>query len=943
MKTFVILIFLCISITALLAANPVYVNHGERYFTFQIQDRSELQKLDRMISIDNVKGKTVYAYANEKEWADFQKLSYKATLLYHPGTLIDVQMSSNDRDIWAFDTYPTYDQYVTMMNTFATNYPNLCQVYELGTLASGRKLLFAHISSNVTTPAAKPEVMFTSSIHGDETTGYILMLHLINQLLSQYGTDSRLTAMVNNLDIWINPLANPDGTYAGGNSSVSGATRYNHNSVDLNRNFRDPIYGYPTTQELETTLFQNFAMSHHFIQVANFHGGSEVCNYPWDSWTSSQHTHPDNAWFYNECKAYADTARAVSSSYMTDITSSGVTEGGDWYSISGGRQDFTTYFAHGREVTFEISETKLLPASQLLTLWNYNYKSFYKYLERAYYGIRGTVTNESGTGISATITVQGHDSYNSEVITDPTFGDYYRMIAPGTYTLVISATGYQTKTISNVTVSTYTSVVPENIFMDSLNPPTALQAVAGNGVVDLSWTAPSPIPSGGYRIYKNSTLLTTTTATSYSDTAVTNGVTYSYYITALYNSPVEESAPTHTATATPGISEPTQTISLANGWNLISFNVHPSNMAPSNVFSSVVGNLLQVKNLTQTYDPSLPSYLNTLTSLTDGQGYWTHMSATTSLSVQAPAVSITSTSVHLNSGWNLIGFIPQAGQAIETSLAGIMSHVLQVKSLTQSYDPSLPSYLNTLTSLTPGKGYWAKVDASCDLTYPSAKSGKPLSIANADMPIPDWQPVIYPNNSATLYGTVEVNCLPAELGDVVAAFINGECVSVCPVQIANGFAYVTLVINMPADQAVASFKVYDSSTDQIVDILSTEDLVTGEVYGINGLVDLETAPCTAIDPVMSVPVVLMQNYPNPFNPTTFINFNVKAKGFVELYIYNIKGDLVKTLVKGYQAPGTHIVNWNGTDDNGKSVSSGVYFYKVKSGSYTSTKKMILIK
>jgi hypothetical protein len=947
LKLTMILLFLCISLTVVFAVvNPVYVNHGERYFSFQIRDKAELQTLTRMISIDNVKDNTVYAYANQKEWDSFNKLSYKITPLYHPSTLIDPGMSTNDRDIWSFDTYPSYDQYVTMMNTFATNYPNLCQIYELSTLASGRKILFAHISSNIATPAAKPEVMYTSSMHGDEVTGYILMLRLINTLLTQYGTDSRLTAMVNNLDIWINPVANPDGTYAGGNSSVSGATRGNANGIDLNRNFRDPVTGYPATQQPETILYQNFALSHHFIQVANFHGGAEVCNYPWDVWTSSVHTHPDNAWFFNECTAYAVAAKSHNSSYMTDVVSSGVTEGGDWYVVNGGRQDFTTYFAHGREVTYEVSSTKMPIASTMPTYWTYNYESLLTYLECAYYGIRGTVTNGSGTGLTATITVSGHDAYNSEIITDPTFGDYYRMIAPGTWTLVYSATGYQTKTISNISVASYTSVVTQNVIMDGLNAPLNLIATPGDGVVNLSWSAPSPVPSGGYRIYRNNVLYTTlaNTITTYSDTGVTNGTPYSYYVKALYNTPIEESPASNTVNATPGVTNPTQVISLTSGWNLMSLDVHPTSMAPANVFSTVIANLLQVKNLTQTYDPALPSYLNTLTSLTDGQGYWVRMNSTSSLSLTAPAVNPTSTTIHLNTGWNLIGFTPQASQAIATSLSGIMSYIIQVKSLTQSYDPSLPSYLNTLTNLVPGKGYWAKVNAACDLVYPSSKSGNnDPSIIYSETPIPDWQPVIYPNNSATLYGTVEINCHPAEQGDIVGAFINNECVSVSEVQINDGIAYVTLVINMPSDEATASFKVYDYSVDQVVDITSTASLSAGGVYGNDGLVALETAICPTDDPTAQAPVTLSQNYPNPFNPNTSIIYNLKNKGYVELSVYNVKGDLVRSLVQGNDSAGSHTVSWNGTDNCGKNVASGLYFYKVKSGSFTSTKKMILIK
>ncbi len=88
---------------------------------------------------------------------------------------------------------------------------------------------------------------------------------------------------------------------------------------------------------------------------------------------------------------------------------------------------------------------------------------------------------------------------------------------------------------------------------------------------------------------------------------------------------------------------------------------------------------------------------------------------------------------------------------------------------------------------------------------------------------------------------------------------------------------------------------------------------------------------------------LLNNYPNPFNPETTIAFNVKDAGDVTIDIYNIKGQKVKQLVNDNYSTGIHTVVWNGQDDNNNKVSSGVYFYKMRSGKYSKTKKMILMK
>ena len=88
---------------------------------------------------------------------------------------------------------------------------------------------------------------------------------------------------------------------------------------------------------------------------------------------------------------------------------------------------------------------------------------------------------------------------------------------------------------------------------------------------------------------------------------------------------------------------------------------------------------------------------------------------------------------------------------------------------------------------------------------------------------------------------------------------------------------------------------------------------------------------------------LFQNYPNPFNPTTIIRFVVPGTDPVHLAVFDVKGRQVRTLVSGGVSPGPHEVQWDGTNDHGAGVSSGVYFYRIVSGNWYQTKKMVLIK
>jgi len=88
---------------------------------------------------------------------------------------------------------------------------------------------------------------------------------------------------------------------------------------------------------------------------------------------------------------------------------------------------------------------------------------------------------------------------------------------------------------------------------------------------------------------------------------------------------------------------------------------------------------------------------------------------------------------------------------------------------------------------------------------------------------------------------------------------------------------------------------------------------------------------------------LSQNYPNPFNPTTTIDYSIPKSGQVELVIFNLAGQKVRTLIDANQSAAFYKVVWDGRNDNGESVGSGFYFYRILSGNFSKIEKMMLIK
>ena len=113
------------------------------------------------------------------------------------------------------------------------------------------------------------------------------MLRMADTLLKGYNQDAEITKLVDNLQIWINPLANPDGSYSGDNNlSLENAFRLNLFNVDLNRDFPEATRGEaddPTGRERETRYMMSFLKDKEFTMSANIHSGEEVVNYPWDA------------------------------------------------------------------------------------------------------------------------------------------------------------------------------------------------------------------------------------------------------------------------------------------------------------------------------------------------------------------------------------------------------------------------------------------------------------------------------------------------------------------------------------------------------------------------------------------------------------------------------------------------------------------------------------
>jgi hypothetical protein len=189
------------------------------------------------------------------------------------------------------------------------------------------------------------------------------------------------------------------------------------------------------------------------------HGGVEVCNYPWDTWSNLT---ADNNWWQYVSQQYADSCQANSGNGYFNYLNDGITNGHDWYEVNGGRQDYMNYFRNCREITLELSDDKTPNPNDLPYLWDANYPSLLNYMEQSLFGLRGIVKDSiTGEPLNAKVEIYNHDVDSSHVYSHLPIGNYHRYLYQGNYNITFSKNGYYPKTIN-------TTVLNNNITIENI-------------------------------------------------------------------------------------------------------------------------------------------------------------------------------------------------------------------------------------------------------------------------------------------------------------------------------------------------------------------------------------------------------------------------------------------------------------------------------------------
>ncbi|XP_061570448.1 carboxypeptidase M isoform X2 [Cololabis saira] len=399
-------------------------------------------------------------------------------------------------------------EYLLQVN--ASN-PDIAHLYSIGKSVREQELwvLALGVSPRRHTVGI-PEFKYVANMHGNEVLGRELLLQLIDNLVRGYRTNATWSLqLLNSTRVHILPTMNPDGFDDADTDCQHVQGRFNHNGMDLNRNFPDAFSGLRRQQplneekrEAEVRAVIGWLRSETFVLSANLHGGALVASYPYDNsnrgieLVGGASMTPDDDVFVHLAKLYSHHHASMHEGDRCEDSRpflDGITNGYQWYPLAGGMQDYNYVWAQCLEVTLELSCCKFPPPQQLPDLWEDNRKSLLAFIQQVHLGVKGRVFDGSGIPVqNAVVDVKGRK--NLCPFRTNQHGEYYRLLLPGSYTLTVTYPGHE--------VLTETLKIPHGPdYYSALKHDFQLRRVATtSGSTPAKPTHASPSPSCNYTL-----------------------------------------------------------------------------------------------------------------------------------------------------------------------------------------------------------------------------------------------------------------------------------------------------------------------------------------------------------------------------------------------------------------------------------------------------------
>ncbi len=346
----------------------------------------------------------------------------------------------------ALADYPSSAQIAEKLRALAAKYSRIMKLVKIGESVKGNDLLIMKISDNVNSDEVEPEFKYISSMHGDEITGRELTMTLIEEMGEKYGRDSEITNLVNNTEIYIMPSMNPDGSDM--------RQRGNAKWSDLNRNFPDQTTdteSSPAGRQIETQAVMKFQAGRQFSLSANFHGGTIVANYPWDS---KYDLHPMDEFVKELSLGYSELNPEMRNSSEFP---GGITNGAAWYIVTGGMQDWSYVWHNDLQITIEISHTKWPRYSEIPGFYQDNRDAMVHYMKEVH---RGAGFKFNRSNVSGTVEIRQISPVTKELGSFAFKGsEFYKVMPEGEYQFTVKE---KNKSAKNINVRVEKNLIRSN-------------------------------------------------------------------------------------------------------------------------------------------------------------------------------------------------------------------------------------------------------------------------------------------------------------------------------------------------------------------------------------------------------------------------------------------------------------------------------------------------
>ncbi len=432
MRSMKVILAICILSAALYGAAET-----TRLISVRVPDHDAVYLL-RSYTITGADNEHVTMLATDKEIDRLHDLGYPVDILIE-------DYFAYKRDLHGRGFYHTYDQTYAVLDSFVLNYPALCHLDTIGSSVQGRAIWAMRVTDNPTIEENEPEIRLAGNIHGDEQIGTENTLYFLRYLLTNYGSNSAVQNLVNNREIWILPILNPDGHVSD--------VRNNANGVDLNRDYGfmwDGAGSSPgPSSQIENQNYMKHGWNNNITLEYNYHSAAAYVNYVWDY---HQADPPDSQYILSISQIYADSAG------LTAIN------GYDWYQVTGGLQDYSFGTSGAIATTVETDEPA--GSSEIDQICYNNRDALMDICNRAGWGMQGVV-RDSATNNPMYARIEITVPERVCIYTDSAFGDFHKMLQAGTYAIRVSANGYQPKTVSSIAVPATGSVNVGTILLNA--------------------------------------------------------------------------------------------------------------------------------------------------------------------------------------------------------------------------------------------------------------------------------------------------------------------------------------------------------------------------------------------------------------------------------------------------------------------------------------------